>query len=255
MAGKFNLLTIMTLNAAGYKAGIDDAKKSTQSLVTGTKTAVNSIGNNFSQLGGLTGGLLAPLDGIKGAVMAGIGSFRAMIPAINGVKMALVASGIGAIVVVLGLAFAALTTYLTGTSEGAYKVKEMFGFISGAATALMNRLKSLGSALFSILTGDVEGFKTAIAEAFKGGFIDEVVEGAKTGNALAAEQNRLKKEKNALDSEELDVLYKQAELTKKAKDVTKESNYTAAQRLAFEKESIKIGDDFDKKKMKHLKDN
>lgn len=258
MAGKFSLITTLTLQAAGFNKGIGQAKATTKDFAKGVETAKNSVKSSFSNISGLAGGLGDGLNNSLGGLpimlTGAVSGFRAMIPAINSTKTALIASGIGAIVIALGLAFAALTSYLSGTSEGAYKVKEMFGYISGAATALMNRLKSLGSALFSILTGDIEGFKTAIADAFKGGFIDEVIDGAKTGNALAAEQNRLKKEKNLIDSEELDVLYKQAELTKKAKDVTAESNYTAKQRLAFEQEAIKIGDDFDSKKMKHLKD-
>lgn len=257
-SGKFSLLTVLSLSAAGYDQGINKAKQSTKDFTKGVESANKSVKQSFSGIGNVAGGLGSQLNtslgGLPSMLGGALSGFRSMIPAITSVKTALISSGIGAIVVLIGLAFSALTTYLTGTSEGAMKVKEMFGYITGAATVLINRLKSLGKALFSILTGDVEGFKAAMAEAFKGGFIDEVVAGAKEGNALAKETNRLKIEKNKLDSEELDVLLKQAELTKQAKDVTKESNYSAAQRLAFEKEAVRIGDEFDAKKMKHLKD-
>lgn len=257
-SGKFSLLTVLSLSAAGYDQGINKAKQSTKDFSKGVETANKSIKQSFSGLANVTGGLgtqlNASLGGIPSMLSGALGGFKSMIPAITSVKTALISTGIGAIVVAIGLAFSALTTYLSGTSEGAYKVKEMFGYITGAATVLINRLKSLGKALFSILTGDVVGFKLAMEEAFKGGFIDEIVEGAKQGNVLAAETNRLKEEKNKLDSEELDVMLRQAELTNKAKDVTKESNYTAAQRLAFAKEAVRIGDEFEAKKMQHLKD-
>jgi len=218
MAGKFNLLTIMTLNAAGYKAGIDDAKKTTQSLVTGTSTAVNSISGHFSKLGGMASGVIAPLNGIKSVVMSGIGSFKAMIPAINGVKMAIVATGIGAIVIALGLAFAALTTYISGTSEGSKKLREMLGYISGAVTALMNRIKYLGGALFSILTGDIEGFKKNIKEAFKSGFLDEVVESAKKSNDIEKQKSANVKIQRDLKTQIADLELESAKYNQKLRD-------------------------------------
>lgn len=218
MAGKFNLLTIMTLNAAGYKAGIDDAKKSTQSLVTGTKTAVNSISGHFSKLGGMAAGVIAPLNGIKSVVMSGIGSFKAMIPAINGVKMAIVATGIGAIVIALGLAFAALTTYISGTSEGSKKLREMLGYVSGTVTALMNRIKYLGGALFSILTGDVEGFKKNIKEAFASGFLDEIVESAKKSNDIEKQKSANVKIQRDLKTQIADLELESAKYNQKLRD-------------------------------------
>lgn len=232
MAGKFNLLTIMTLNAAGYKAGIDDAKKSTQSLVAGTNTAVNSINSHFSKLGGMTAGVLAPLNGIKGAVMSGVGSFKAMIPAINSVKMAIVSTGLGALVVALGVAFVALTTYLNGTSEGANKLKVIFSYVSGAVTALMNRVKYLGSALFSLLTGDIEGFKKSISEAFAGGFFEEVKKSAEESQDITKAQIAIDKQRRALAIEEADNMLKVAKLKEIAKNRDIETNETLKERLA-----------------------
>jgi hypothetical protein len=218
MTGKFNLLTIMTLNAAGYKAGIDDAKKSTQSLVSGTQTAVNTIGSNFSKLGGMTAGVIAPLNGIKGAVMAGVGSFKAMIPAINSVKIAIISTGVGAIVVALGIAFAALTTYISGTSEGSKKLREMLGYVSGAVTALMNRIKYLGGALFSILTGDIAGFKKNIQEAFAGGFFEEVVESAKKSNDIEKQKSANIKIQRDLKTQIADLELESAKYNQKLRD-------------------------------------
>lgn len=232
MAGKFNLLTIMTLNAAGYKAGIDDAKKSTQSLVAGTNTAVNSITSHFSKLGGMTAGVLAPLNGLKGAVMSGVSSFKAMVPAINSVKMAIVATGLGAIVIALGVAFVALTSYLNSTSEGGNKLKVIFSYISGAVTALMNRVKYLGSALFSLLTGDIEGFKKSISEAFAGGFFEEVKKSAEESQDITKAQIAIDKQRRALAIEEADNMVRVAKLKEVAKNRDIETNETLKERLA-----------------------
>ena len=216
--GKFNLLTIMTLNAAGYTAGIDDAKKSTASLVNGTNTAVNSISSQFSKLGGMGASVIAPLGGIKGAVTAGITSFRTMIPAINGIKVALVSTGIGAIVVALGLAFVALNSYMSGTSEGSKKLREMLGYVSGTVTALMNRVKHLGGALFSLLTGDITGFKKGIAEAFASGFFDEVVASAKESNDIEKQKSANVLIQRNLKTQIADLELQSAKLNQKARD-------------------------------------
>jgi len=249
MAGKFNLLTIMTLNAAGYKAGIDDAKKTTQGLVTGTNQAVNAIGSQFSRLGGMGAGVIAPLSGIKGAVMSGIGSFKAMIPAMNGVKMAMVGTGIGAIVVALGLAFGALTSYLSGTSEGSKKLREMLGFVSGAVTALMNRVKHLGGALFSLLTGDIAGFKKGVAEAFASGFFEEVVSSAKESNDIEKQKSANIKIQRDLQTQISGLVKESAVLNSKARD----PKLDAETRLKYLGQMLDVEDKIEATKLKAAK--
>lgn len=243
--GKFNLLTIMTLNAAGYTAGIDDAKKNTQSLVKGTESAVSTIGGQFSKLGGFAGTAIAPLGNIKGAVMSGVGAFKAMIPAINGIKIALVASGIGAIVVALGLAFGALTSYLGGTSEGSKKLREMLGYVSGAVTALMNRVKYLGGALFSLLTGDIAGFKKGVAEAFASGFFEEVVKSAKESNDIEKQKSANVLIQRNLKTQIKDLEKESALLNQKARD----PKLTDEERLKFLNQMLDVEDKIESTKL------
>ena len=212
MAGKFNLLTVMTLNAAGYKSGIDDAKKSTKALQTGTKSAVDSIGGSFSALGGMASNASAPIAGIKNAVMGGVGAFRAMIPAINGVKVALISTGIGAIVVAIGVAFAALSSYLTGTEEGSKKLNVIMGYLKGTFNAIIKRVNLMGSALMKLFEGDFKGMSEDFQAAFKGGLFDEIKDDAKQYAAFANEANALKSEKLALDGEEARIKLQMAQL-------------------------------------------
>ena len=216
--GKFSLLSTMVLDASGYVSGIEDAKKSTQSLVKGTDAAVNGIGSQFSKLGGFASGVTAPLAGIQNSVMLGVNSFKTMIPAINGVKVALISSGIGAIVVVLGLAFAALSAYLGGTSEGSNKLRESLGYISGAITALMNRFKHFGEAVWNIMHGDWDGFKKGMSEAFKSGFFDEVVEAGKKQNAIEEEITKNKKVQRDLITQVAGLELEASKLNQKARD-------------------------------------
>lgn len=252
MASKFSLLTSLTLNASGFNTGLESAKKSTQSFAQGTEKATSLIANSYSKLGGELSNVAAPIAGLTSVVTNSIASFRLMIPAITGVKLALIASGIGAIVVALGIAFAALTSYLTGTSEGAGKLREAFGYISGAVTALMNRLKYLGAAIFSLFSGDWEGMKKNFAEAFSSGFFDEVVAASKEGNELAKQRNALLEANNAYNLEEIKLKQRYLELETQAKDKTEDANSTAQERLDIYNQMLAVDNEMDTKKKKLL---
>jgi hypothetical protein len=253
MAGKFSLLTTLTLNAANFNSGIDKAKQTTKEFATGVETAGKSVKQSFAGLTSVAGGLGSTLNtslgGLPTMLSGALGGFKSMIPAITGIKTALLSTGIGAIVVALGIAFSSLTSYLSGTSEGANKVKVMFSYISGAATALMNRIKYLGSALFSLLTGDIEGFKKSISEAFKGGFYDEVVATAKESADITREQIALDKQKRVLAYEDADNMVKVAKLKEVAKNRDIETNETLKERLSAASELRDIENDTNTKKI------
>ena len=250
MAGKFNLLTVMTLNAAGYKSGIDDAKKSTKALQTGTKSAVNSIGGSFSALGGMASNASAPIAGIKNAVMGGVGAFRAMIPAINGVKVALISTGIGAIVVALGVAFAALSSYLTGTTEGADKLEVIMATLKGTFNAIIQRVNLMGSALMKLFEGDFKGMAKDFQAAFKGGLFDEINAQGKVNKEFAHETNRLKREKLNLTSQEVEL---EAQMAKMRADAKNKDTSITEQKKAQAAWKLKDAE-LDKRKQKYLYD-
>ncbi|MDP4207671.1 MAG: hypothetical protein Q8928_02540 [Bacteroidota bacterium] len=204
MAGskEFSLLTKLTLNMAGYDTGIEQAKKKTSDLAKGTEAASKSISSSFAPLAGMTGGLTTSLSGIQGAVTGGISSFKLMIPAIRGVGTALISTGIGAIVVALGVAFAALTSYLGGSSEGAKQLKAAFAYVSGAITAVLNRVKLLGRALVDVFQGNFKKAAEDLEAAFKGGFGQEIINSAKTANALEVERQALAKKRREFEHKE-----------------------------------------------------
>ena len=176
-----------------------------------------------------------------------------MIPAINSVKLALISTGIGAIVVGLGVAFGALTSYFNGTVIGGLKLKEMFAYMSGAATALMNRIRFLGSAIFSLFTGDIEGFKKGIADAFSSGFFDEVISKSKENNALAKEQTSIQLEKNKLRLDELNMQVEVARLNEIARNTDEDNKESLDKRLAAAKRLQQINDEFNRRNEAILK--
>ena len=238
MAGKFNLLTIMTLDAAGYTAGIDDAKKSTKALVDGTGQATDAIKNSFGSIAGLSAGALGALSGVQTAIMAGTSAFKAMIPAINGVSVALISSGIGAIVVAVGVGVAALMSYLKGTSEGANKLKVAMASISGVVNTLLQRMKLLGSALVNLFSGNWDKMKEDFAAAFASGFLDEAKKNAEQAVTLAKEEIALAAKKRGLQLEEAEIKRQISVLNYNARNMDESTMEGAKEKLKDVKTEI-----------------
>lgn len=205
---EFSLLTKLTLSAAGFNTGIEQAKKKTNDLTNATETASDSIKSSFSGLAGLAGGLTDGLSGLQGVITGGINAFKGMKGALVGVKGALISTGIGALVVVLGLAFAALTSYLSGTSEGANKLKEAFAYVQGAIDAILKRLKTLGESIVELFSGNFKNAAKLLGDAFAGGLGDEIVESAIKQNEITKKGNDLKKEGRKMAIYEIENLRK-----------------------------------------------
>ena len=239
---EFSLLTKLTLSAAGFNTGVEQAKKKTSELAKGTEQASNTMKASFAGLTNIFPNLTGSLSGITSAVSGGIGAFKTMIPAIKGVGTALAATGITLVVIALSVAFAALASYLGGTSEGANKLKLAFSYITGAIKEYINRVQALGSAIWKMVNGDWKGMKEEFSKAFAGGFIDSVIAAAKHSHALMLELQNLTKQKRLLGYEEDNQLTKITELREKAKDF---EAYPAQQRLAYLREAkeleLKIG--------------
>lgn len=236
--GKFNLLTVMTLDAVGFTDGINNAKKTTQQFGQGVQSAVGTISSQFSKLGGLAGGVTGQIGGIGSAVSAGTTAFKLMLPAINSVSMALISSGIGAIVVAIGIGVASLMSYLKGTSEGAGKLKIALAEISGVVNTLLQRMKFLGSALVDMFSGNWSKMKEDFANAFASGFLDEAKKNAEEAVSIAKEEIALGKQKRALQLEEAGIKKQIAILNYNARNMDESTKEGVAEKLKDVREEI-----------------
>lgn len=79
-------------------------------------------------------------------------------------KVALISTGIGAIVVAIG----SLVSYLTRTQEGVEKANKALAGISATIDVLLDRLSMLGSAIVKLFTGDFVGAANTAKAAFQG---------------------------------------------------------------------------------------
>lgn len=239
---KFSLLTYLTLNATGFNSGINSATKSAEALTKGTQSASTSISKAFGGISSMIGTAFAPLQGLQSAVMGGISAFKLMIPAINSVNVALISTGIGAIIVALGIALAGVMSYLTGTSEGANKLKLAFAAVSGVINTIMIRMKSLGSAIVNLFSGDFAKMKEDLEAAFKGDFLDDMNSNIKESIELSKEDMLIGKMKRQLITDEANALNVIAKLNYDTRNSDAETMLGAKEKLNAIKKELQLMD-------------
>ena len=155
----------ITLEKKGAKLLSASQKKATKDLVNTKKASVDYsgiVGKLDSQTGGLISGFGGMVKGLKNATKG----FKTM-------KLAMISTGLGALVVVMGALYAAFTSSEEGQKKWA-KVMEVVGAVVGVFT---DRLAALGSGLISLFTEPIEtlkGFGKSIKE-FVMDKVDEVV--------------------------------------------------------------------------------
>ena len=144
--------------------------------------------------------------------------------AMNIFKIALIATGVGAFVVLLG----SLIAYFTSTREGAALVKVVMSEIGAVVRVLIDRFSSFGEGIFKFFKGDLSGSAAAF-KASVTGISEELVSEAKAAGAL---QERT----NALNKAEREAIVIQAQRRAKAAELradAKSDDYTAEQKLVM----------------------
>jgi hypothetical protein len=154
------------LNVQELNKALTDTNKQADGLSATMANATEAIDK---YTGGAASGFKAMVGGVKSFVVG-----------MNSVKGALISTGLGAFVVVLGSLFA----YFTQTSRGADKLAEAMGGVGAAVKVIIDRFVVLGEGLVKFFTGDFKGAVEGIKAAFSG-LGEEIVAETKKGAALA----------------------------------------------------------------------
>jgi hypothetical protein len=231
-AKKLSILTELTLNAAGFDKGADGAKSKFAALKQGSETAASGIKGAFSNMAEMFTPMTAQLGGLQSGVLSGVKSFKAMVPAITGVKTAFIATGIGAIVIALATAFAGLVAWVKRTDEGSDSLRKVFDVIKAVINTILDKLAALGSAIVKLFKGDFKGAGEDAKRAFTGwgDAISDNIEKAKKLNDI---QDKLEDFQETAALKRAEVEERISELAMKARD---EENYNAQQRMSFAKQ-------------------
>lgn len=187
----------------------------TQRSVTGLKNPINELNKTIQTQNQLLSGAIPALDRMTGGAASAAQGIMGMVRA----SIAFIATPIGAVVAALGLAIGALTAYFKGSEEGQDRLARISAILSVAFNKLMLIVEDIGEAIFdagSNFTGLTEkmgifGVALDIALAplkllLAGleaigevtGFNKVVDDVVKTGEAIAALNDKIEADENDL---------------------------------------------------------
>ena len=158
---------------------VNSAIQDVQTGVEGTSGAVSGLTN---QLDKMTGGAVSGFRNLTGGIKNGVTGLKSF-------KVALAATGIGAILVAIGT----LITYFTSTKRGAEQLKVATAALGAAFDVLRDRVSKIGGALVKFFTGDFSGALEDVKASFTG-ITDEIIRETKAASDLERAMNRLKDE-------------------------------------------------------------
>lgn len=153
--------------------GIDNVEKS----IEGTSKATAGL---TTQLDKMTGGAVTGLKNFTAGLKSGVAGLKTF-------KVALAATGIGALVIAVGT----LISYFTNTKRGAEQLSKATAALGAAFDVIKDRISALGGALVKFFTGDFKGALEDVQDAFTG-ITDEIIREAAAARDLQDAMNSLK---------------------------------------------------------------
>ena len=248
-----NLKILLSGDSKPFRQEIEKSKTTMQGFQTSTTSALDKMAQAF---GVNTSGIKSTISGTNSALKGMGTSFKGaavgsgvLSGALKVLKLALISTGIGAIVVLLGT----LVSYFTKTQRGADKVSVVFKAIGAVVDVLIDRLSGFGEGLYLLVTGKFKEGADKLKESFKGIGAEMLAEGSAAAQLekdyqalqdaeieLSVTKSERRKEINALRlaaEDETKSIQEQANALKKARDIELQS---MADERALEEERIRI---------------
>lgn len=214
-------------NVGNYKNAIIEAANANIPFVQQINQLVTGLG-----------GLGSYLTGVKNEMIAVSTATSGVTKALKLLKVALVSTGIGAIVVALG----SLVSYLSQTQVGIELANKVMASLGATVNVLIDRLSMLGSALVNLFTGNFKQAGEDAINIFKG-MGSEIVEETKLAWELADVLNEIDKREVMLSMSRAANRAEIEKLKKAADDTTlsTQERIKAAERAAkIEQDDLKI---------------
>lgn len=214
-------------NVGNYKNAIIEAANANIPFVQQINQLVTGLG-----------GLGSYLTGVKNEMIAVSTATSGVTKALKLLKVALVSTGIGAIVVALG----SLVSYLSQTQVGIELANKVMASLGATVNVLIDRLSMLGSALVNLFTGNFKKAGEDAINIFKG-MGSEIVEETKLAWELADVLNEIDKREVMLSMSRAANRAEIEKLKKAADDTTlsTQERIKAAERAAkIEQDDLKL---------------
>ena len=133
------------------------------------------------------------INGISSAFKGSVKAVKGSVSSLKAFKTALIATGVGAFVVVLGT----LATAFASTSQGMALVEDVSSILANTWAVVIRRVGLLAKGLTEFFSGNFSQSFDTLKESVSG-FGAEIAEAAAQGSILAQRERDLVKEKNAL---------------------------------------------------------
>ena len=226
-------------NVGNYKEAIMEAANANIPFVQQINVMVTSLGEVRNYL-----------SGVKTEMLTVSTTTTGWIKVLKLLKVALLGTGIGVLIVALG----SLVSWFTKTQKGVEAANKIMGALGATVNVLIDRTGKLGSALVNLFTGN---FKQAgnDAKSIFAGIGDEIVNETKQAWKLAEVLNEIDKREVMLSMSRAANRAEIEKLKKAADDQTlstQERIKAAEKAAAMEKEDLKIQTDLAKARIANM---
>lgn len=225
----------------GLDKSLQKVDKSVEDIGDSSKESQKEMGAFGTAIDKVTGGGYSGFMKMTKAIRTGNVSLKAM-------KIAFIATGIGAFVVLVG----SLAANFANSEEGANKLNKVLSQIGVVAGNVTDILYSLSQSVFSLLSGNLDDAAKSFEEATNRmkNFGEETKKEIALQGELADKQAELTKIERQLTVERAEANRKRAELLEKAAN---RETYTATQRIAFLKEAGRLEEEITDKEIEAAK--
>lgn len=221
--------------------GLQKVDKSVEDIGDTSKETQKEMGAFGTAIDKVTGGGYSGFMKMTKAIRTGNISLKAM-------KVAFIATGIGAFVVAVG----SLAANFGNSEEGANKLNKVLSQIGVVAGNVTDILYSLSQSVFALLSGNIDDAAKSFEEATNRmkNFGEETKKEIALQGELADKQAELTKIERQLTVERAEANRKRADLLEKAAD---RETYTATQRIEFLKEAGRLEEEITDKEIEAAK--
>jgi hypothetical protein len=215
----------------GADKNLGKVKNELKGVEQQAKKSTDQIKSGFDAAGKQATSLPGPVGRAAGAFQSMVGGIKSGIAALKTLRGALIATGLGALVVVIG----SLVAYFTETERGAQKLRIAMAAVGAVVGVVKDAMVGLGESFVQFFKGDFKGAVNTLKNSFTG-LGDEIVKDTKAAIELERAMNQVKLQERELGVERAKTLKTIAEARLAAEDETK----SAEERIAKIKEAAAL---------------
>jgi hypothetical protein len=218
----------------GADKNLGKVKNELKGVEQQAKKSTDQIKGGFDAAGKQASALPGPIGRAAGAFSSFVGGIKSGIAALKTLRGALIATGLGALVVVIG----SLVAYFTETERGAQKLRIAMAAVGAAIGVVKDVMVGLGESFVKFFKGDFSGAVDTLKNSFTG-LGDEIKKDVEAAIALERAMNKVKVQERELAVERAKTLKVVAEARLAAEDETK----SAEERIQKLKEAAALEGD------------